>query len=219
MKKIELCLERFTEKIRQVWEDNLVSVILYGSYLKEEFIPGVSDINLVVLTSKIDLQKLLLSRKTVLKFNRKYRIVPVFFTVDFFQSSFDSFALEWKEIKEGYKVLFGRDLIRKVEIKKEHLLFQIEREIKEDLIRFQQGLLFDWNLETLLLRSGRVLQIIYRNLKDIYAEKEIAEAAAHLKIIEELRRKKVKLNKQRLKELAEKHLLILNQLVKIMEEK
>ena len=46
--------EDFVEMVRSTFGDDLVSIVVYGSYLKETFTPGVSDVNILVVLSQIE---------------------------------------------------------------------------------------------------------------------------------------------------------------------
>ncbi len=211
--------ETFIEKIKNIWQEDLVSVILYGSFLKDNFDSRTSDVNLVILVKNIQLDKMLRSRRVVRNFHRRIRLMPLFLSADFFHSSKDSFAIEWKEIRTDCRVLYGQDLVKGTEIKDRDIRLQLEREIKQNIIQFQQGLLFGWHLPSLVSRSARSLRVLYRNAPVLIDGGKLSRlAAGHFKKIDDLQRKILKFNHKEWTLLAEEHLAVLTAFAEILNQ-
>ena len=211
MKNIKTLIENFIEKIKGIWQEDLVSVILYGSFLEDTFDRKTSDVNLVVLVKNVEPDKMLRSRKIVRAFHRRIRLMPLFLSADFFHSSLDSFAIEWKEIKNNYRILYGPDPVKETEIKNKDMRLQLEREIKQNIIQFQQGLLFGWQLPALVSRSAKSFRVLYRSAQALLEGDKLSPLeAGHLKKIENLQKKRFGFNRKEWELLAREHLGILN---------
>ena len=217
MKNIKKLTEIFSEKIKSIWQEDLVSIVLYGSFLKEEFDHKTSDVNLLVMVKNVELNKMLRSRTVVRTFHRRIRLMPLFLSVDFFRSSLDSFAVEWKDIKTNYRILYGPDLVQETEIKNEDIRLQLEREVKQNIVRFQQGLLFGWHLPALISRSAKSLRVLYRSAQTLIDGEKLSHLeAGHLKKIEDLQKKRFGLNRKEWETLAKEHLDILSALTQTL---
>jgi len=219
MKNIKTLTEIFIGKIKNIWQEDLVSVILYGSFLKEKSDRKTSDVNLVVLVKNIELDKILRSRKIVRTFHHRIRLMPLFLSTDFFHSSLDSFAIEWKDIKANYRILYGQDLVKETEIKNEDIRLQLEREVKQNIVRFQQGLLFGWHLPTLISRSAKSLRVLHRSAQALIGGEKLSHLeAGHFKKIEDLQKKRFGFNRKEWEKLAKEHLGILNAFAQMLNQ-
>lgn len=115
---------------KKAFGDTLHSVLMYGSALSHEFIPGKSDVNLLVVltdSSTAVLQKSIHVHKRWLK---RGVPIPFFMTPHYIKSSLDSFPVEFINIQSNYKVLYGDDLIRNLAINRENIRLQCERDLK-----------------------------------------------------------------------------------------
>jgi len=139
------------EKILNFYKNNIISIYLYGSYAvgdENEF----SDYNLFLILNNYEFSKAL---------SLKYP--PFIFTKNELLNSLDTFPIEILDIKERGKLLYGEDFLRNVEIKKEDLIKQIEREIKEKLINFRRILNFeDKQIPIFILKTYKSLTSILR---------------------------------------------------------
>jgi len=70
----------FIEALKNVFDANLLSVMAYGSYASGDFIPGTSDINLLVILEKPDTGQIGMLGKRMHSVMRKFRITPLIMT-------------------------------------------------------------------------------------------------------------------------------------------
>jgi predicted nucleotidyltransferase len=137
--------QAITEKLlplaKEQFNDNLLSVILYGSLIRGNFIPGVSDVNLLILLEKADALSLLGFSKKVYTLFGKYRITPHILSKDEFLNSADVFPLEYLDIKEHHNILSGKDYTEELQITKKNLRHQIEDSIRGKITSLRQVVL------------------------------------------------------------------------------
>jgi len=127
----------FCEALQKAFTTNIQSINLYGSATRDDFRPGKSDINLLVVMNHIDVGNL----KSVLdpvNRARRYRISPFFITEENIRSSADVFPVKFFGMRESYKVLFGRDILGDLKISREYLRLRCEQEIKNLLLRLRR---------------------------------------------------------------------------------
>ncbi|RJP57331.1 MAG: hypothetical protein C4541_10245 [Candidatus Auribacter fodinae] len=120
---------------------NLESVAVYGSAITPNFIPKVSNINLVCIFNSINLETLRLSLPS-LKFGSKFRIEPpLFFTMDYITSSLATFPMEFLEIIENHVTIYGDEKLNGLVVPRHNLRLQCEQQIKSLLLRMRQAYL------------------------------------------------------------------------------
>ncbi|MEO0158942.1 MAG: hypothetical protein ABIL47_00490 [candidate division WOR-3 bacterium] len=144
-------MESFKE-IVNFYKDNIISLYLYGSYAVGDEIEGISDYNLFLILSDYKFSK---------ELSLKYP--PFIFTESELLSSIDTFPIEILDIKERGKLLYGRDILKDIEIDKNYLRNQIERELKQKIINFRRALNFEnKNLLIFMIMTYKSLTSILR---------------------------------------------------------
>jgi len=165
-KKIKNILDDFIQSLRNIYKEDLVSAILYGSAASGEFTGKYSNINLLIILNNTSLDNLNKMSKIINK--HKFQLVnPLFFTEDYIKSSLDVFPIEFLDIKENYVVLYGKDVLTGLEIDIKNLRFQCEQELKSKLLNLKRVYLRSKNkyaLRNLLFKSFTSIMHILRNL-------------------------------------------------------
>jgi predicted nucleotidyltransferase len=122
--------QTYTDQLRQVFGDNLLSVMLYGSYVSGSYVRGVSDINILVILEASDPAQLdVLGTKTH-RLMRRHRITPLIMTRAQFRNSADVFPMEYADISERNRVLFGEDETGSLNLEKGNLRHQLEERLR-----------------------------------------------------------------------------------------
>jgi len=117
---------------------SLVSVIMYGSAVTHEYVPGKSDINTAVILTDTSVPMLMKTAPVQKKWFR-YGVVPPFFmTEQYIASSLDTFPVEFLDMQLSHRVLSGKDVLAGIEIGREHLRLQCERELKSVAIHLRR---------------------------------------------------------------------------------
>ncbi len=130
-------VKAFCENLRDAPNIELKSITLYGSAARRDYIPGKSDINLLVVVERIDVSILKNVLDPVAR-GRRFGIAPFFITEMNLRSSADVFPVKFLAIREAYHVLLGSDILRNLDIKREHLRLRCEQEIKNLLLRLRR---------------------------------------------------------------------------------
>jgi hypothetical protein len=103
---------------------------MYGSAVTHEYNPGVSDINTVVVLKDNAVQTIEKCLLTVKKWGKRRVSIPFFMTRDFIADALDSYPIEFLDIQTNYRILQGEDPFEHLDIKREHLRLQCERELR-----------------------------------------------------------------------------------------
>ena len=137
--KPESIFEEFSADFRELFGEELLSIILYGSAARGEYIPKKSDINfLIVLTDK-GINNLSGALPLVEKWSKRSVAVPLFLTDIYIRSSLDAFPIEFFNIQASYKLVFGEDILEGLEIQNSDLRRECEKEIKGKLLHLRQA--------------------------------------------------------------------------------
>lgn len=124
-------LAEFLEGLKKIYKENLISVILYGSAVAGGFSRIFSNLNLLVIMKDVSLSVLVKCDKLI----RRYPgIQALFFTPEYIYSSLDTFPIEFLDIKDSYRVLYGEDILKDLNIDAKNLRFQCEHELKIKLV-------------------------------------------------------------------------------------
>ena len=119
---------------RRVFGKDLISVILYGSAVTEDYVPKKSDLNFLIVLSEEGIEKLHLAHGLVAGWRRKKVSIPLFLTKAYIELSLDTFPIEFLNIRKNYKVILGEDVLAELSLSKEFIRMQCEREIKGKLL-------------------------------------------------------------------------------------
>lgn len=125
--------EPFVDDLRSTHGSNLASVVLYGSAAAGDFVPQVSDYNIMIALHKIGPADLRNAHACIREWSKMGHPVPVYFTVAELQNAADVFPIEFHQMTEAHKVLYGRDVLAGLKISDKFLRHQTEYELRSKL--------------------------------------------------------------------------------------
>jgi len=144
----EEAMAEFIQRMRGAGGQNLLSIVLFGSAAHGEFRPGYSDVNLLCVlgdASFPSLQKI----SPVIEWWRKQRNAPpLVVTLEEMTLSAAEFSIEFIDMKQRYRVLYGEDVLRVLEVPMHLHRFQLEYELREKSFLLRQQLLLANNNES-----------------------------------------------------------------------
>lgn len=136
--KTERTIQGFVSQIEEIYKDNLVSIILYGSAAGVDYIPEVSDLNFIVALKQVTPEQLKKSSKYIKRWRKQKIAPPLFLDQQYISSSTDVFPIEFLEMKEQHRVLAGGDILKGLEISDENLRLQCEQELRGKWLKLRQ---------------------------------------------------------------------------------
>ena len=145
-KQLELTQE-FVARIRAAAGEDLTSVILYGSAAEGDFHAGYSDLNLLCILRDASFDSLQKMAGLVAWWQGKKHQPPLVLTPAELKSSAELFSIELLDMKQRYRVLYGEDTLRDLNISMKSHRFQLEYELREKLVLLRQHLLLAGNRE------------------------------------------------------------------------
>ena len=139
-------LHELVDRLKQAHRERLLSVILYGSAASGEHNEHFSDLNVLCLLSRVTPAELA-DAEPIFKWWRALgNPSPLLLSEEELRTSTDCFPVEFQDMKERRRVLFGPDLIESLVIEKSFYRAQVEMELRSKLLRLRQhaaGVLFN----------------------------------------------------------------------------
>jgi hypothetical protein len=171
----KMTLEELVSQLRAAYGTSLRSVVLYGSAAAGEHIQKRSDYNVLVVVDALDAQRLTAAAAASRAWADAGNPAPLTLTTSEWRGSSDIFPMEYADILERHRVLYGEPPFDGIKVDLANLRLQLEQEAMGKLIRLRQGLLASGNdgqrqLE-LLSASASAIMIIFRAFLRMHGEK------------------------------------------------
>ena len=131
-------LEKLIGDLRVAHGDNLASIVLYGSAAAADQVNSRSDRNLLIALKRIRTDDLHAAHDALREWHKSGQPTPVYFTVEELQDAADVFPIEFLQMEQARKVLFGRDPFEFVQISQANLRHQTEYELRTGLLRLRR---------------------------------------------------------------------------------
>jgi predicted nucleotidyltransferase len=131
----------FVGKLREAAGTNLKSVILYGSAAAGDYVPEYSDVNLLCVFEETSFSTIAVLAPAVEWWGKQRHHPPLLMTEEDLRRGADVFSIEFLDMKQSYRVLWGEDVLKSLEIPMRFHREQVEYELREKLILLRQRLL------------------------------------------------------------------------------
>lgn len=131
----------YFEEFQAVHQDNIVSIVIYGSACGVNYLPKISDINSLLIFRQLEFSQFKKSLKVIARGIPKKISAPLILTKEDIRSSVDIFPIEFLEMKENHVLIYGEDVLTSLEIPQKYLRLSCEQQIKGKLIRIRQAYL------------------------------------------------------------------------------
>ena len=124
IKKPEEIFTEITEDFKKIFKEDLVSIVLYGSGTTDDFVPGKSDLNFLIVLSEDAIDYLDVALETVAQWRKRNVSTPLFMTKSYIESSLDSYPLEFLNMQNNHVLVYGEDVLRGISFESSHLRLQ-----------------------------------------------------------------------------------------------
>lgn len=160
-------LEQLVEKLKSALSHDLVSVILYGSAASDDHEEKFSDLNVLCALSQLTPVHLAAAEPVFRWWKQSGNPSPLLLTAHEVETSTDCFAIEFYDMKEHHRVLFGTDVVAPLVIDRSFHRAQVEYELRAKLLRLRQkaaGILSDRDVLCRLLgESVSTFCVLFRH--------------------------------------------------------
>lgn len=147
-------LNQLVDRLKQTHGSGLVSVVLYGSAAAGEYRGSFSDLNIFCALERVGLIELQNSEPIVRWWRDQGSPAPLLMSRTETLTSTDCFPIEFHDMLERRRVLFGEDLIAGLQIDDSFYRAQVEHELRAKLLRLRSkaaGVLSERELLTRLM--------------------------------------------------------------------
>lgn len=186
-------LKSYVKDIAKVYETELEGILLYGSAVRGDFLPGRSNLNLILVMSSYDLSVLKKYDSIHKRWSKEQVVVPLFLTAADLRSSSFAFPLEYQDIHECHRLLWGQDPFVGLKINARYLAAEVLQALRGNLLRLRQRLVEGRSTEeamtillslsiTALMPALRGLQRLLSHPVHAHGEALLNDLESHLKI-------------------------------------
>src|SRR5215469_13086801 len=131
-------LKELVEKFERAFHDRLVSVILYGSGAGSDHHANFSDLNVLCVLKEITPRELSEAEPILRWWREQNNPLPTMMSEEEVHNSADCFPIEFRDMKDRRKVLYGPDVIAEVKVEGKFYRAQIEHELRAKLFQLRQ---------------------------------------------------------------------------------
>lgn len=164
---MEPILTELVERLQKAHGGTLVSVILYGSAALPDGKDKYSDFNVLCVLNQVTPAELEDSEPIFRWWREMQNPAPLLLSEAEVHTSTDCFPIEFHDIKERRKVLFGTDVVEGLAIDYKFYRAQVEHELRAKLLRLRQkagGVLSEPDLLLrLMLDSVSTFCVLFRH--------------------------------------------------------
>src|SRR5271157_2843497 len=157
----------FVSRMRAAAGANLESVILFGSAVAGDFHPEFSNVNLFCVIRDSSFAALQALAPAVKWWDAQKQPTPMFMTRDEIEHSADVFTIEFMDMQQHHRVVFGEDVLPGLSIPVNLHRVQVKYELREKLALLRQHLLLasgnDSRMWELLVRSVSSFATLFRH--------------------------------------------------------
>jgi predicted nucleotidyltransferase len=164
-------LEELVSQLQLAYGDGLRSVVLFGSAVAGEHNPKNSDYNVLVIVDSLPLARL---RAVSKAWAEDGNPPPMTFTSSEWKSSADIFPMEYADILERHRVLFGDPPFDGIRVAPSDLRLQVEQQTMGKLLQLRQATMGaggDSKLQLdVLEKSLSTLMVIFRGVSRLVGQ-------------------------------------------------
>lgn len=136
-----MTLDDLVTQLRSAYGEHLSAVVLYGSAAAGEHIPKQSDYNVLLLLRTVDPATLAAASAVARAWNDAGNPPPMTMTVEEWRDSSDVFPMEYADILDRHRVLYGTPPFDGITVARENLRLQLEQQVMGKLLQLRQGTL------------------------------------------------------------------------------
>lgn len=131
-------LRAYVKDVQRLYGDALDGVLLYGSAVRGEFLPGRSNLNVVLIVKSARADQLKKYGAVHRRWAKEQVVVPLFVTQADLPAMSLVFPLEYLEIQEQHRLLAGQDPFVGFKVDQRHLLAEVLQSLRGNLLRVRQ---------------------------------------------------------------------------------
>jgi predicted nucleotidyltransferase len=184
---MSMTLDDLVGQLKDAYGETLRSVVLYGSAVAGEHIARKSDYNVLVILDRIPNDRLAAVGAVLRAWGEAGNPPPMMFTESEWRSSADVFPMEYADILERHRVLYGNDPTEEIAVSKSDLRLEVEQQALGKLLHLRRSAMaagIDEKAQVSLLEASlSALMVVFRGverLHDAEPPQDYVELARHV---------------------------------------
>jgi hypothetical protein len=169
-------LDGIVQDMQHLYGNDLVAAFLYGSAATGEHVAGRSDINVAVVLSRVTPALLRKASGHLRAWSRQGFATPMLFDLEFLHDALDVFPIEFLDMQERHRTLWGPDVLAGLRIERGALRRQCEQELRGKLLKLRQAYVESSrsprDLEAVLTAATSGLVVLARTLLHLAGAEE-----------------------------------------------
>jgi hypothetical protein len=161
-----MTLDELVSQLKAAYGTALRSIVLYGSAAAGEHIAKKSDYNVLVIVDGLDQAKLIAASSASRAWSEAGNPAPLTMTISEWRGSADIFPMEYADILDRHKLLYGEAPFEGITVDLKDLRLQLEQEAMGKVIKLRQGILAAGNDDDRLLKlmaaSASSIMVVFR---------------------------------------------------------
>jgi hypothetical protein len=167
-------IDELVPQLTGAYGSALKSVVLYGSAVAGEHIAKKSDYNILIILDVVPLDRLAAVGAVLRAWSEAGNPAPMTFTTSEWKSSSDVFPMEYADILERHKVLFGEDPATGVSVSRSDLRLQVEQQALGKLLHMRRAAMAagdDGGAQLKLLEASlSAIMVVFRGVARLEGE-------------------------------------------------
>jgi predicted nucleotidyltransferase len=155
------------------------SAVVYGSVARDEFVEGVSDINLLLVCEQLDSERLARLGSSLVDLRQQGQPPPLLFEREEWARAADVFPVEMADMLTAHLAVRGPDPLASVRVDPGDLRRVLEQELRGKLLRLRQAYAVQRTepqlLQAMVVRSVSSIAALFRALLVLAGSEPIRE--------------------------------------------
>ena len=171
----KMTLDDLVTQLRSAYGAHLTSVVLYGSAAAGEHIPKRSDFNVLLLLDSIDASSLAAASSVARAWRDAGNPPPMTMTTEEWRHSADVFPMEYADILDRHRVLYGTAPFDGIVVSNDNLRLQLEQQVMGKLLQLRQAALLagtdDKRRADVIESSTSTMMVLFRAVLRLHGER------------------------------------------------
>ena len=169
-----MTLDELVSQLQNAYGTTLRSVVLYGSATAGEHIAKKSDYNVLVVLDAVPLDRLAAVGAVLKAWGEAGNPPPMMFTASEWQSSADVFPMEYADILDRHRVLYGPDPCVGITVARDDLRLEVEQQALGKLLHLRRGVMaagIDDKADVELLEASlSAIMVVFRGVARLHGD-------------------------------------------------
>ena len=180
-------LDTLVNAVKEAYGTRVRSVVLYGSQASSEATKKHSDHNILIILTEVQTDDLGALSKSMRPWVKAGNPPPLLFDEPMFMRSADVFPIEFLDMKDKHRILYGGDVLAAIKVDVSNLRHECEYELKGKLLSLRQDVMVSGDnpskLKSILIGSVSGILVLMRHVVRLLGETPPVKKMDALKVL------------------------------------